>query len=806
LELIKNSIAKFEKFVGFKIEGLLISDNFLDMIDNVLPEVVEKYNRESVLLSIASSFSGVAMGIISNKNTNKVGIVLNYQQLNKHSITADEDEFTFLSAFYHELGHFVQNKTGVTKRGTLSFSDELQKTYDDIGYPFNEQDDEFRSDFMASWVIADGDTSKMRLPSLRFEGHEKPDPEDLSKFFLEMVKIKNAIDKQEAERLETKSAEDIVHAIFEYGGGLQEIVSMDRTEVPEGITILEDEFEKLEAKTVERGGPGSGHKGHVGRKGEVGGSAPEGTPAPSKYGDYASRPGYQVYGTEVFTPMLRELVYGWQDKDGWGVAEHILAEIEKAQKSGDDSVQGLALGSDGMLVGIAALDYESSPINEILDEWKSRGIESQDMLRLNGMFVAEKGHGEEVMLQVAIEAAAHNKGVWAVCGKDSLAWYAQMGFNIGKSQDKDYVYLSSEDIKEVAETFTMPEQLEYVAPSSKPRWTVKFDDAFDESVPENPVGDEPPPPGVDQMDFQERYRWESLNYGSQEMFDPEQWARETLEYDEEEHISSLHDVKTVEDVTKITEGWIDGGPTEGSDNMASIRFSEGVANVFGGTPIPEERVLDEDPVKTFDSLVEEYGEDVVLMDYVDRDAFFDRDTEEIADDLIEFIAFTQVMREDDLTLDTNEFAQKIYDQTQAKLKEAGFQESDTVRLYRGLRSTPETRLPEGADGGWIDSICIAPHPGHFQNQERPILLACLAARDRKKDRELCCQPICPSKGCSVIGKQVLVRAANQNGSYWDKTAFGPMRRELIKGSLCLRLCQKKKKKLKKNPVCHRKKS
>jgi len=465
----------------------------------------------------------------------------------------------------------------------------------------------------------------------------------------------------------------------------------------------EDIAEAIEkADWITRGGPGSGFAGHVGRPGEVGGAAPAGTPAPSKYGEYSPRPRHQVYGTQVFTPMLKEIVYSWQGKEGWGVAQQILYDIERARRHEDDSIQGLALGSDGELVGIAALDYDAMPKRIIADIWAAEGINPQEMMKINGMFAAEEGNGEEMMIQVAIEAAAHGKGIWAICGRDSLAWYAQMGFATEQFEDRNFTYLSAEQVKNIAETFTMPEQLTYVPPSAKPRWTIKFEDAFDEYVPENPVSDEPPPAGVDQMDFQERYRWETMNYEKGEPFNPEQWGRTQAGYGEEDFINDLYDAKTIEEVENITRGWIDGGPTEESDNIASIRFSEGVAFAFGGEAIPEERVLGGDLDGTFDALVNEWGDDVVLGAYENKEAYFDRPEDEISEELIEFSAFVEGMRDHDMSLDTTEFAQRIYEDTQAKLSEAGFQEGDTVRLYRGLRSTPEARLPEGADGGWVD--------------------------------------------------------------------------------------------------------
>lgn len=456
------------------------------------------------------------------------------------------------------------------------------------------------------------------------------------------------------------------------------------------------------ADWITRGGPGSGFAGHVGRPGEVGGAAPAGTPAPSKYGEYSPRPRHQVYGTQVFTPMLKEIVYSWQGKEGWGVAQQILYDIERARRHEDESVQGLALGADGELVGIAALDYDATPKRIIADLWRAENINPLDMIKINGMFAAEEGNGEEMMIQVAIEAAAHGKGIWAICGRDALAWYAQMGFRTEEFENRNFAYLSAEQVSNIAETFTMPEQLSYVPPSAKPRWTIKFEDAFDEYVPENPVSDEPPPAGPDQMDFQERYRWETINYEQGEPFNPEQWGRTQAGYGEEDFIGDMYDAKIVEEVENITRGWIDGGPTEGSDNIASIRFSEGVASAFGGEPIPEDRVLGRDLEGTFDSLVNNYGSDLILQDYENKEYYFDRSDEEIGADLIEFIAFADGMREHDMSLDTTEFAQRIYEDTQARLSEAGFKEGDTVRLYRGLRSTPETRLPEGADGGWVD--------------------------------------------------------------------------------------------------------
>jgi len=466
----------------------------------------------------------------------------------------------------------------------------------------------------------------------------------------------------------------------------------------------EDIAEAVEkADWITRGGPGSGHAGHVGREGEIGGSAPAGTPAPSKYGEYSPRPRHQVYGSQIFTPMLKEIVYSWQGRAGWGVAQQILYDIERARRNADDSVQGMALGSDGELVGIASLDFDAVPKYFITDIWEAQGIDYKDMMKINGMFAAEPGNGEEMMIQVAIEAAAHGKGIWAVCSKNALAFYAQMGFEVGGYENKKFAYLSAEQVSNIAETFTTPEQSQYVAPSAKPRWTVSFDDAFDEYVPENPVSDEPPPAGVDQMDFQDRYRWETMNYEQGENFDPEKWARTQAGYGEKDFISSQYDSMIVEEVKAISEGWVNGGPLQGSDNLASIRFSEGVAEAFGGEAMPEERALGPDHINMFEYLATVHGTETVLAGvYETRNQFYQVPEDEQKSYILEFMAFTEGLRDQDMSLDTGEFAQRIYEDTQARLSEAGFQEGDTVRLYRGLRSTPETRLPEGADGGWVD--------------------------------------------------------------------------------------------------------
>jgi hypothetical protein len=465
------------------------------------------------------------------------------------------------------------------------------------------------------------------------------------------------------------------------------------------ITYIDDSqlfepyaFENLEI--VERGGPGSGHHGHKGRPEEVGGSLP------SKYGQHyqTNRPGLETYGSGVFTPMLSELIYSWQGNEGWGMAQHIFHTVSKAQERGDDSIQGLALGDNGELVGIAALRY-GRPLR-----FDAPGIETDQMIFVDGMYSPRQGYAEEMLIRTAIEAAEHDRGIWLRVTEDARHFYASMGLDLVEGDTGDeyqYAYWTPEQVRSVAESAITPERVEgYIPPAAKPRLTIKFEDAYEEIIPSNPTTDEPPPAGIEEMGIEKRYRWENFNYSnwaSEDRWDPYTFAVEEGEIDPKE--LNIYQDRIVDDLKAIHDGWIDG-----TDNFHSIRFSEAVAQEFGGEPIPEAKGLGTRNLDiAFDALAAKYGEDVVLAGrWESKEEWSAEDPQIKEKSLIEFAAFAEGAREEDLAADYTTVARKMYENTQARLKEAGFKEGDTVRLYRGLRANPEARLPKGKDGGWVD--------------------------------------------------------------------------------------------------------
>lgn len=459
------------------------------------------------------------------------------------------------------------------------------------------------------------------------------------------------------------------------------------------LTVSQADF-PLPEEIVERGGPGSGHFEHKGRPEKVGGSLP------SKYGQHyqANRPGFETYGSGVFTPMLKELIYSWQGNEGWGMAQHVFHSVSRAQERGDDSIQGLALGDNGELVGIAALRY-GRPLR-----FDAPGIEADQMVFIDGMYSPRPGYAEEMLVRTAIEAAEHDRGIWLRVPEDARHFYANMGLDLVEGDEGDeykYAYWTPEQVRSVAESMITPERVEgYIPPASKPRLTVSFEDAYEETMPSSPTTDDPPPGSIEQMGIEQRYRWENFNYSNwanEERWDPKEWAIQETGVDPES--MNVYDTRVVEDLQALHDGWIDG-----TDNFHSIRITEAVAMEFGGEPIPEAKGLGtRDLEKAFNYLAEDYGEDIVLADkWESKEEFLAQDARTKEQHLIEFAAFAEGAREEDLAADYTTVASKMYENTQAKLREAGFKEGDTVRLYRGLRASPEARLPEGKDGGWVD--------------------------------------------------------------------------------------------------------
>jgi hypothetical protein len=449
--------------------------------------------------------------------------------------------------------------------------------------------------------------------------------------------------------------------------------------------------ERIE-KLVGRGGEGSGFSkeaGHVGIVGEQGGSQ-KGTPS-------FGRPGMSAYGSGVFNPMLKEVLYGWKDQKGWNTSQSIYANVVRAKEMGDEEYQGLAIGEDGILQGIGALDYNASnPDFEELVALENPEFNIEDYLKIDGLYTPDPAFSEELMVQMAAEAAKHGKGVWMIVTDESGAFAAQMGMSL---VDETYAYWTPEQVAEVAQKATGLEPTDYYSPPDKPRMIMSFDDAYTETTPSNPTTGQSAPVPVGEMSVDERYRWENFNYSNwaqPESWNPEEMAREQLGIeDEEERLTNMYDIRVVEDLQNIHDGWI-----EGTDSPWSVRFSEAVAYVFGGDPIPVTHGRDEydTPQEYLDFLAQDYGVEVVIGS---EEIWEPLDESERWDRLDEFNAFASGARDEDIATDLTTVVQSMYDTTQAKFKEAGYTPGDTVRLYRGLQSDPEERLG-GHDGGWAN--------------------------------------------------------------------------------------------------------
>lgn len=470
---------------------------------------------------------------------------------------------------------------------------------------------------------------------------------------------------------------------------------------PEGGAIfqipVEEPAEAVEEEIVERGGPGSGFKGHVGREGEQGGSAPEGSTAP-----VSNRPGVESYGSAVFTPVMHDIVIGWSDQPGYQVAALIENNVRQAQERGDDDYHGLAIGQDGILMGIGALDYSAE-----FPEGYGDDMKPEDYLKIDGLYTVEAGFSEELMVQMAMEANRNGKGVWMEMGDEAGVLAAQMGMDV--SEDGKYAHWTPEQTAEVAEKLQGLEQVDYVSPPTKPRITVAFDEVYEEEESSNPTPDDREPPiPVSEMSLDERYRWENFNYSrwaTADRWDPQASAREQLGYEvaeegeEEEFISNVYDARVLEDMQAVHDGWI-----EGTDTPWSVRFSEAVASRFGGESVPASRPREkyDSPEEFLDELSDTWGEETIISGrHETRDDFLSIPVEEQWAELTEFNEFAAGARTQDIATDLVAVVDAMYEKTQAEFEAAGYEPGDTVRLYRGLKANPEERLG-GHDGGWTD--------------------------------------------------------------------------------------------------------
>lgn len=474
-----------------------------------------------------------------------------------------------------------------------------------------------------------------------------------------------------------------------YGGDNVDMVDELNLFSPEDLWTEKSLLDRAFGWLIKRGGKGSGYTkeaGHQGRIGEQGGSVAADEPQRGRY--MSEKPGMEAYGSGVFTPMLKEVIYNWQGQPGWGTAQMIFQNVLRAKEAKDEEYQGLAIGQDGILQGIGALDYDAD-----LPE----GIDEGEYLKIDGLYTPDPAYSEELMVQMAIEAAKHGKGLWMNLGPHSGPLASQMGMDV---VDDVYAFWTAEEVSQIAESLTALEPKDYFAPPAKPRLRVSFNDAFEETMPENPTDNRQAPRPISEMPIDERYRWENFNYSAwadPESWNPEAYAKERLGYDpenEEEFISSTMDTRIIEDIQNVHDGWVDG-----TDSPWSVRFSEAVASIFGGEPIPPSRPRDMyDSAQEFlEFLSSDYGADVVIPDDVD---WYELDEEEKWGVLDEFHAFAQGARDEDIAADLEAVAEDIYEKTQAKLREAGYSEGDTVRLYRGLQSEPQEYL-ENHDGGWM---------------------------------------------------------------------------------------------------------
>ena len=132
-----------------------------------------------------------------------------------------------------------------------------------------------------------------------------------------------------------------------------------------------------------------------------------------------------------------------------------------------------------------------------------------------------------------------------------------------------------------------------------------------------------------------------------------------------------------------------------------VALSEAVTAVFGGEPIPRWAMVQGDPDETIEVLAKGKTISGVIgqMALTDWTALDDNGKRRL---LGEFYMEDAGLETGGMVTMLPDIARVLYYDTQDILKAQGFERDSTLRLYRGLIETPDMLLPAEMDGGWVN--------------------------------------------------------------------------------------------------------
>lgn len=425
----------------------------------------------------------------------------------------------------------------------------------------------------------------------------------------------------------------------------------------------------------------------------------------------------QIYGSQAFTPLMKPIFDAWQQKDnmkgliGQGVYNYVTRH----------DFEGMAVGWDGQLMGVLA--YSTVEVGELGDAMLVEGISTADNQYNDQVIWAAIMRANELGLPLVFKAVGSSE--------DIDVQYASMGFspvNVGGREGWGY---TAEEVSQVVESLQTPDPTVYVPPKSKPINMVEFDSAYSIPPAQDPLNNGSPITTEEEMSNADRYRWDKLNWDTiaeKKIFDPasivgletpkdesgNQLKHNGIRYfvdpktgewvfvsppgegvPQDYRVLDRDDYWVMETADKIDRSWM-GGTTE----VVTTIMHEWAASEFGGEPVPRERATQ---VKL--GVFDDYS--YLLLDPdgfagfpgVKDEAEFDSWSDKEKAEFLEAIVFTGE-KEDLLSQGLDRAMSTIYENTQEMLAQAGYEEGDTVRLYRGLASSPEQYID--GDEGWAE--------------------------------------------------------------------------------------------------------
>lgn len=394
-----------------------------------------------------------------------------------------------------------------------------------------------------------------------------------------------------------------------------------------------------------------------------------------EYPDYfkgQERLGAAAFGTQVFTPFLEGHINNFEGSRQ-NAAREAFNRVVGAQKENNSDVHGFALSNNGQIVGIGSLNFK--PENSPADG---------DFIDIETLVTTEPGNTQAAMEKLINQAASEKRGISmnaANGAKDFLS-------SIGMRQDgKGTFFLNPEDIEGLANELKGPKSGQFIAPSSKPKIRQRFGRLFEEAEITTPIDNRPPPIPRDRQNFESRDKWERFNWDAfqdpEMVWNPDAQMAGVFEENEnalfQDEIDEDAERGKSEILGKIKEG--------GNNSVAFGRLGQSVSELFGGKPRDMKNF-----VKSDKDYERDYGLDVVWPDGKIED-------EEGANErLSDFAHQAEGVRDEDSLGSWPDSTEYIYNRTQAALKESGFETSDKVRLFRGIKSGS---LPEDHDGGYV---------------------------------------------------------------------------------------------------------